>query len=46
MYELYYDRRKTDSLVCKTKPNVNNNCNTIIPNSPSDCQLYDQDPSK
>lgn len=42
-YELYYNKRKTDSFVCKTKPNVNNNCNTIIPNSPSDCQLSEQD---
>ena len=39
-YNLYKGR---DSSNCKTKPRVNNNCNNIIPNKPSDCQLSEKD---
>ena len=47
-YELFdnYEintKEVSKSLVCKTKPSVNNNCNNIIPSKPSDCTLSEKD---
>ena len=41
--DYFYSGIISRSFICKTKPRVNNNCNSIIPEKPSDCILSEKD---
>ena len=41
--DFIYSDINSNSFVCRTKPSVNNNCNSIIPEKPSDCTLSEKD---